>query len=77
MVHAGLAQLEHLNLGWCTSIGDEDMKGLQHMTSLSNLQLSRTKVSSLIATSSCTQWITTLKPQVYTQQEQSRCLHIP
>ncbi|KAL0046320.1 hypothetical protein WJX82_009131 [Trebouxia sp. C0006] len=42
---AGLAQLEHLNLGWCTSITDEDMKGLQHLTTLSNLQLSRTKVS--------------------------------
>lgn len=44
MVPAGLAQLEHLNLGWCTSITDEDMKGLQHLTHLSNLQLSRTKV---------------------------------
>jgi hypothetical protein len=54
MSPAGLAQLEHLNLGWCTSITDEDMKGLQHLTTLSNLQLSRTKVSLLKATSSCT-----------------------
>ena len=54
MPPAGLAQLEHLNLGWCTSITDEDMKGLQHLTCLSNLQLSRTKVSFLKAISSCT-----------------------
>ncbi len=59
MVPAGLAQLEYLNLGWCTSITDEDMKGLQHLTTLSNLQLSRTKVSPLKATLSCAQWTTT------------------
>lgn len=41
---AGLLQLEQLHLGWCSSIGDEDMKGLQTLTRLSDLQLSRTKV---------------------------------
>ena len=41
---AGLLQLEKLHLGWCSIIGDEDMKGLQTLTRLSDLQLSRTKV---------------------------------
>ena len=43
-VCAGLVQLEYLNLGWCVSIGDNDLKGLQCLTRLSELQLSRTKV---------------------------------
>lgn len=42
---AGLLQLEKLHLGWCTSIGDGDMEGLRALTRLSDLQLSRTKVS--------------------------------
>ena len=41
---AGLLQLEKLHLGWCSSISDDDMKGLQALTRLSDLQLSRTKV---------------------------------
>ena len=42
--HAGLVQLESLNLGWCSCIADEDMQGLQDLTCLSDLRLSRTKV---------------------------------
>lgn len=42
---AGLLQLEKLHLGWCTSVGDDDMEGLRALTRLSDLQLSRTKVS--------------------------------
>ena len=42
--HADLVQLQSLRLGWCSSVSDDDMRGLQNLSKLTDLQLSRTKV---------------------------------
>ena len=53
LFHTGLVQLERLNLGWCTSVCNDDMKGLQSLTRLSKLQRSRTKVDFIVPVSEC------------------------
>ena len=43
---AGCSKMQELNLGWCKGITDDDARALHGMSSLTNLQLSRTSVSS-------------------------------
>lgn len=42
---AGCCKMQELNLGWCKGITDDDARALHGMSSLTNLQLSRTSVS--------------------------------
>lgn len=42
---AGLLQLKKLDLGWCTSITDQDIHAVGQLTQLSELQLSGTHVT--------------------------------
>ena len=42
---AGCSKMQELNLGWCKGITDDDARALHGMSSLTNLQLSRTSVS--------------------------------
>ena len=42
---AGLQQLRCLNLGWCHTIGSEDVAALAALTRLTALELARTRVS--------------------------------
>jgi hypothetical protein len=42
---AGLQQLRELNLGWCHTVGSEDVQALSGLTRLTSLELARTRVS--------------------------------
>ena len=46
-MHAGMAGLQRLDLGWCASITDADARSLTALTGLTDLQLSRTLVRTL------------------------------
>ncbi len=41
---AGLQQLRELNLGWCHTVGSEDVAALAALTRLTSLELARTRV---------------------------------
>ena len=41
---AGCSKMQELNLGWCKGVTDDDARALHGMSSLTNLQLSRTSV---------------------------------
>lgn len=43
-VSAGLVQLQKLQVGWWTSVTDEDVQNLAALTNLTDLELARTKV---------------------------------
>lgn len=45
---SGMKQLEVLDLGWCGSITDADVKALAALTAITALQLSRTLVRLLM-----------------------------
>ena len=45
---AGCNKMQELNLGWCKGMTDDDVRALHGMSSLTNLQLSRTSVSSCL-----------------------------
>ena len=42
---AGMSQLERVDLGWCSSVTDNDVKALAKLPSLRELDLSRTLVT--------------------------------
>lgn len=43
----GLQQLRELNLGWCHTVGSEDVQALSGLTRLTALELARTRVRRL------------------------------
>lgn len=45
--HAGLTELQKLQVGWCTSVSDQDVLSLSSLTNLTELELARTKVRTL------------------------------
>jgi hypothetical protein len=44
---SGLKKLHTLNLGWCSAVEDYDIMSLQSMTSLTDVRISRTKVTDI------------------------------
>ena len=46
---AGMSQLESVDLGWCSSIADADVKALSQLPMLREIDLSRTLVRSFSA----------------------------
>lgn len=51
MACAGMSQLERVDLGWCSSVTDADVKALARLPLLCELDLSRTQVSCFCFTS--------------------------
>ena len=48
MACAGASQLEKVELGWCSSVTDADVKALARLPMLREIDLSRTLVRSLL-----------------------------
>lgn len=44
-IDTGMQQLQRLDLGWCSSITDADVKSLAALTAVTELQLARTLVN--------------------------------